>query len=91
VDYLTNETVFANRTAPERLIVIGAGPVGLELAQAHRRLGCEVVVVEAAEPLANEDPDLVPVVLDQLAREGVEILAQARVSQRGPAPARASR
>jgi pyruvate/2-oxoglutarate dehydrogenase complex dihydrolipoamide dehydrogenase (E3) component len=81
VDYLTNETVFANRTAPERLIVIGAGPVGLELAQAHRRLGCEVVVVEAMEPLANEDPDLVPVVLEGLARDGVEILAQAKVSR----------
>jgi pyruvate/2-oxoglutarate dehydrogenase complex dihydrolipoamide dehydrogenase (E3) component len=81
VDYMTNETVFANRTAPQRLIVIGAGPVGLELAQAHRRLGCEVVVVEAAEPLANEDPELIPVVLDQLASEGVEILTRARVTQ----------
>ena len=81
VDYLTNETVFANRTAPERLIVIGAGPVGLELAQAHRRLGCEVVVLEAMAPLASEDPDLVPVVLEGLASDGVEILAQAKVTQ----------
>jgi pyruvate/2-oxoglutarate dehydrogenase complex dihydrolipoamide dehydrogenase (E3) component len=81
VGYLTNETVFANRTAPARLIVIGAGPIGLELAQAHRRLGCDVVVLEAMAPLANEDPDLVPVVLEALARDGVEVLAQAKVSQ----------
>jgi pyruvate/2-oxoglutarate dehydrogenase complex dihydrolipoamide dehydrogenase (E3) component len=81
VDYLTNETVFANRTAPDRLVVIGAGPVGLELAQAHRRLGCKVVVLEAMAPLANEDPDLVPVVLEALARDGVEVLAQAKVTQ----------
>ncbi|MFW6077373.1 MAG: dihydrolipoyl dehydrogenase family protein, partial [Hyphomicrobiales bacterium] len=81
VDYLTNETVFANRTAPERLVVIGAGPIGLELAQAHRRLGCEVVVLEAATPLANEDPELVPVVLEALARDGVEVVAQAKVSR----------
>ena len=80
VDYLTNETVFANRTAPERLIVVGAGPIGLELAQAHRRLGCEVVVVEALEPLANEDPELVQVVLDGLAREAVTILTRTRVT-----------
>jgi pyruvate/2-oxoglutarate dehydrogenase complex dihydrolipoamide dehydrogenase (E3) component len=81
VDYLTNETVFANRTAPQRLIVIGAGPVGLELAQAHRRLGCEVIVLEAEVPLAKEDPDLVPVVLDRLAQEGIEILAGSMVTR----------
>jgi pyruvate/2-oxoglutarate dehydrogenase complex dihydrolipoamide dehydrogenase (E3) component len=83
VDYLTNETVFANRTAPDRLIVIGAGPIGLELAQAHRRLGCNVVVLEAMAPLANEDPDLVAVVLEALARDGVEVLAQAKVDAGG--------
>ena len=81
VEYLTNETVFANRTAPQRLIVIGAGPIGLELAQAHRRLGSDVVVVEAMEPLGNEDPELVPVVLDALAREGVEVLSQSPVTR----------
>ena len=81
VEYLTNETVFENRTAPERLIVIGAGPIGLELGQAHRRLGSDVVVVEAMEPLGNEDPELVPVVLEALAREGVEVLSQSPVTR----------
>ena len=81
VDYLTNETIFANRIAPERLIVIGAGPIGLELAQAHRRLGSEVAVLEALEPLAKEDPEIAAVVLDCVAREDIEILARARVTQ----------
>ncbi|HUE46872.1 MAG TPA: FAD-dependent oxidoreductase [Aestuariivirgaceae bacterium] len=81
VDYLTNETIFANRIAPERLIVIGAGPIGLELAQAHRRLGCDVVVLEALEPLAKEDPELAAVVFDRLAKEKIEILARARVTE----------
>ena len=56
--YLTNETVFANRTLPSHLIVIGGGPIGLELAQAHRRLGARVTVLEAASFLAKDDPEL---------------------------------
>ena len=51
--YLTNETVFELATRPEHLIVIGGGPIGLELAQAFRRLGAEVTVLEAAAPLAQ--------------------------------------
>ena len=60
---------------PEHLIVIGAGPIGLELAQAFRRLGAEVTVLEAATPLAKDDPECAAIVLDQLAREGVAIRA----------------
>src|SRR5256714_1992713 len=64
VPYLTNETIFDLTTCPEHLIVIGAGPIGLELAQAFRRLGAEVTVLEAAEPLAREDPECAATVLD---------------------------
>jgi len=71
--YLTNETVFDLSTRPEHLIVIGAGPVGLELAQAFRRLGAAVTVLEAALPLAREDPECVAVVLEQLRREGIDL------------------
>jgi pyruvate/2-oxoglutarate dehydrogenase complex dihydrolipoamide dehydrogenase (E3) component len=71
--YLTNETVFDLKRAPEHLVVIGAGPIGLELAQAHRRLGAKVTVLEAATPLANDDPECAAIVLDQLAHEGVVI------------------
>jgi pyruvate/2-oxoglutarate dehydrogenase complex dihydrolipoamide dehydrogenase (E3) component len=71
--HLTNETVFDLATRPEHLIVIGAGPIGLELAQAFRRLGATVTVLEAGQPLAREDPECAQVVLDALLREGVDI------------------
>jgi pyruvate/2-oxoglutarate dehydrogenase complex dihydrolipoamide dehydrogenase (E3) component len=71
--HLTNETVFELTERPEHLIVIGAGPVGLELAQAFRRLGSAVTVLEAGQPLAREDPECAQIVLDALAREGIEL------------------
>jgi pyruvate/2-oxoglutarate dehydrogenase complex dihydrolipoamide dehydrogenase (E3) component len=77
--HLTNETVFDLTTRPEHLLVIGAGPIGLELAQAFRRLGSRVTVVEAAQPLAREDPECAAIVLDALAREGIDIRAGAEV------------
>ena len=79
--YLTNETIFEARERPKHLIVIGAGAVGLELAQAFRRLGSEVTVLEAAQPLAKEDPECAAVVLDQLAREGVAIRCGVKVAR----------
>ena len=79
--FLTNETVFEARERPKHLIVIGAGPIGLELAQAFRRLGSEVTVVEAAEPLAKEDPECAAIVVDALAREGVAVRSGAEVSR----------
>ena len=69
--HFTNETIFDLRVCPKHLIVIGAGPVGLELAQAFRRLGADVTVLEVLEPLAQEDPECASIVLDQLARDGV--------------------
>lgn len=86
VDALTNETIFDLVRRPSRLVVIGAGPVGLELAQAHRRLGSEVTVIEAATALAGDDPELAAIVLDRLRAEGVDILEQStveRVERRG--------
>jgi pyruvate/2-oxoglutarate dehydrogenase complex dihydrolipoamide dehydrogenase (E3) component len=73
VRYLTNETIFGLTECPQHLIVIGAGPGGLELAQAHRRLGAEVTVLEAAAPLSQHDPECAAIVLDQLRREGIAI------------------
>ncbi|HEY6259513.1 MAG TPA: FAD-dependent oxidoreductase [Xanthobacteraceae bacterium] len=73
VPYLTAETAFDLTACPGHLIVIGSGAVALEFAQAFRRLGAEVTVVDAAEPLGQEDPECAAVVLDQLAREGVRI------------------
>jgi pyruvate/2-oxoglutarate dehydrogenase complex dihydrolipoamide dehydrogenase (E3) component len=78
--YLTNETVFELTARPEHLIVIGAGPVGLELAQAFRRLGSAVTVIEAEQPLAREDAECGQVVLGALAREGVELRSSTPVA-----------
>ena len=86
VSYLTNETVFDLTELPRHLLVIGGGPIGLELAQAFRRLGSDVTVLEAAQPLAKDDPECAAVVLDSLARDGVTIRAGvtvARVARQG--------
>ncbi len=72
--YYTNETIFDLRVKPDHLIIIGGGPIGMEMAQAHRRLGCRVTVVEGARALGKDDPDCAAVVLTALRGEGVEIL-----------------
>lgn len=77
--FLTNETIWGLTELPRRLIVLGAGPIGLELGQAFRRLGSEVVVVEAAQPLPREDRDLAQPVLDQLASDGIEVFTGRQV------------
>ena len=79
--HLTNETVFELTERPEDLIVIGAGPVGLELAQAFRRLGSAVTVLEAGQPLAREDPECAQVVLDALAQERIELRTSTAVAR----------
>ncbi|WP_417768420.1 dihydrolipoyl dehydrogenase family protein [Stappia sp.] len=81
VPFDTNETIFTRRECPGHLLVIGGGPIGLELAQAHRRLGARVTVVEAARALAKEDPALAGIVVGTLREEGIEILEQTRVTQ----------
>jgi pyruvate/2-oxoglutarate dehydrogenase complex dihydrolipoamide dehydrogenase (E3) component len=81
VPYLTNETVFANRTLPDPLIVIGGGPIGLELAQAYRRLGARVTVLEAAAFLAKDDPELSAIVVARLRAEGVGLRAPVKIAR----------
>ena len=79
--YFTNETIFTLTERPRHLVVIGAGPIGLEMAQGFRRLGSEVTVLEAATPLAKDDPEAAAIVLTQLEREGVVVRSGVRVSQ----------
>jgi pyruvate/2-oxoglutarate dehydrogenase complex dihydrolipoamide dehydrogenase (E3) component len=79
--FFTNETIFDLAELPGHLIVIGAGPIGIELAQAFRRLGSAVTVLEAAQPLAKDDPECAAIVLEQLAREGVVIRAGVTVAR----------
>jgi len=73
VPHFTNETVFENRSQIDHLIVIGGGPIGLELAQAFLRLGSRVTVLEAMKALGQDDPEMSEVVLKRLRAEGVEI------------------
>jgi pyruvate/2-oxoglutarate dehydrogenase complex dihydrolipoamide dehydrogenase (E3) component len=73
VPFLTNESVFDNRVLPAHLIVIGGGPVGIELAQAHRRLGAAVTVVDAGPLLPRDDPELVASLAEHLATEGIAL------------------
>ncbi len=77
VPYETNETIFDLREQPKHLLIIGGGPIGMEMAQAHIRLGSKVTVIEGAKALGNDDPELAAVVLDRLRAEGVEIAEDA--------------
>ena len=81
VPYLTNETIFENTRLPDHLIVIGGGPIGMEMAQAHVRLGARVTVLEAAQILAKDDPELAVLLRDRLLGEGVAIREQARIAR----------
>lgn len=79
--FLTNETLFANTSAPEHLAIMGGGPIGVEMAQAHRRLGCKVTLLEMAPSImGKDDPDLVDVVRRQLVAEGIDVRENTRVT-----------
>lgn len=81
--FLTNETVFDLAQTPEHLLVIGAGPIGVELAQAHRRLGAAVTIMEAARVLARDDPEMAAVVEGALLREGVTLRTGVKIERAG--------
>lgn len=72
-DYLTNEEIFDNTVCPDHLIIIGAGPIGLEMAEAHKRLGAKVTVLEKFNAMPKDDPELTGVVLNSLRGEGIDI------------------
>ena len=78
--YLTNETVFSLTELPPRLAVIGAGPIGCEMAQAFARFGSEVTLIEMFDHiLPREDPDAAEVVQDRMAHDGVRFIFNAKV------------
>ena len=80
VPFFTSGTIFDNPRKLTHLVIIGGGRVGIELAQAFRRLGSDVTVVEIAEPLADCDPELSGIALRQLVEEGVVIRSQSQVT-----------
>ena len=79
VPFFTNETVFDNTDLPQHLIVIGGGPIGLEMAQAHRALGSEVTVLEAFRVLPKDDPELVAMLRERLVADGIIIREGIRI------------
>ncbi|MBS9715567.1 dihydrolipoyl dehydrogenase family protein [Pseudohalocynthiibacter aestuariivivens] len=81
VPYETNETIFELREKPKHLLVIGGGPIGMEMAQAHRRLGSEVTVIEGMKALGKDDPELAEIVLENLRAEGIEIAEDAMAAE----------
>lgn len=72
--HYTNENIFDLRERPDHLIVIGGGPIGMEMAQAHRRLGSKVTVIEGLKAMGKDDPEMAAVVLKRLREEGIEII-----------------
>ena len=80
VPYFTNETLFDSAPEPRHLLVLGGGPVGVEMAQAYRRLGAEVTLVERKRLLGRDDPELVPIVRAQLIEDGVTIHEETTVT-----------
>ncbi|NJM77234.1 MAG: mercuric reductase [Acaryochloridaceae cyanobacterium RU_4_10] len=80
--FLTNETVFSLTDRPQRLAVIGGGPIGCELAQAFRRLGCEVVVFHRGSHLLNkEDADAANIIQNAFLREEIRLVLNAQMQR----------
>ena len=73
-DFHTNETIFADPAKPSHLVIIGGGPIGMEMAQAHIRLGVDVTLVEALSVMARDDDELVTMLKTQLKDEGVTFI-----------------
>jgi len=77
--YLTNETIFDLVEQPSHLLILGGGPIGLEMAQAYAGLGCRVTVIEAGRVAANDDPELVDRLREILSGQNIAIIEGAKV------------
>jgi pyruvate/2-oxoglutarate dehydrogenase complex dihydrolipoamide dehydrogenase (E3) component len=84
VPHHTNETIFENTLLPDHLIIIGGGPIGCEMAQAHRRLGARVTILDAGRILPKDDPDAVEVVRARLIAEGVDLRETIKIARVAP-------
>jgi pyruvate/2-oxoglutarate dehydrogenase complex dihydrolipoamide dehydrogenase (E3) component len=81
VNPLTNETIFELKERPAHLIIVGGGPIGLEMAQAFRRLGAAVTVIERFAILPRDEPEVATLTRQLLAAEGIEIHEYAEISE----------
>ena len=80
VSYFTNETFFENRNRPDHLIIIGGGPIGVEMAQAHAQLGIKITLIERFEILPREISETREIVRTRLLQDGVTVLENCDVS-----------
>jgi pyruvate/2-oxoglutarate dehydrogenase complex dihydrolipoamide dehydrogenase (E3) component len=81
IDYLTNENVFDLTRAPRHIVIIGGGPLGVEMAQALKRLGSEVTILESKRLLPKSDHELAEVVSAQLRKEGIRVVEETNIIQ----------
>ncbi len=82
VTYLTNESLFELEDLPEELVIVGAGPIGTEMAQAMNRLGAKVTVLDMADRImVNDDPELAGMLQQKLAGEGIEYVLGAEIEE----------
>ncbi|MCI2401119.1 FAD-dependent oxidoreductase [Aliiroseovarius subalbicans] len=81
VPYETNETIFDLAEQPKHLLIIGGGPIGMEMAEAHRALGCDVTVIEGQKALGKDDPELAQMVLDAQRARGIAIEEEAMAQE----------
>ncbi|MDF7808401.1 mercuric reductase [Pontiellaceae bacterium B12219] len=79
--FLTNETVFNLTERPDHLVVLGGGPIGCELAQAFRRLGSKVTIIERSRFLPREDPEASAILAESFKRDGIEVLLESTVEK----------
>ena len=74
VPFLTNESIFKSKAMPQHLAIIGGGPIGVEMAQAHCRLGCKVTLIEGFSIMARDEPSLAGILRQRLIDEGVNLI-----------------
>ena len=82
----THETIFEVSPKPAHLLILGGGPIGLEMAQAHAALGCRVTLVARSRIAPQDDPELVAVLRAALAEDGVTVLEDTAVARVEPGP-----
>ncbi len=73
VPFLTNESIFELHCLPDHLIILGGGPIGIEIGQAYRRLGAAVTIIERDKAMPKDDPELARSLLQMLVAEGIAI------------------
>lgn len=81
IPYLTSDNIWQLKQLPQHFLVLGAGPIGCELAQSFRRFGSKVTIVDMADRiLPREDPDVAGLIAERFAHEGIEIVTKAKVT-----------